>query len=111
MDLDFKKLRQRGMLATTASGEEAVELTAKSNERLRHLSRQDRLETLHHWERDLSKVVEGHDGTVVPESLSLLGQYVRIVLPLRTFDKAVADLNRKDVRVDMVDRKLSLPSG
>ena len=111
MQLNLDKLRARGATAQTAAGEEAVHLTAKSNAVLRHLPRAERLETLRGWEDSLKGTVEANGGTIVPDSLSLLGQYVQILLPVRSVDKVVAELNQRDIRVDTVERKLSMPSG
>lgn len=100
----LSKLRERGQLARTPDGDEAVPVSLMCQVPLKAGSRAGRKDELHAFFARLGDEF-GHELAMNPQSLSVTGQTVEALIPVDTFKRTVDSLASRQVRVDiLIDR-------
>lgn len=99
---DLDKLHQRGLTEQTSRGEQGVRLTAQCRAPLFDHSRQERRAILESWQKTLQDRLTNYRAELVPDSLSVLGQTVEVIVPLETLQSAEADIAGDGIRLDPV---------
>jgi hypothetical protein len=105
----IQKLRNLGAISRLDTGEEGVRVSLQYKPRLDEPSRTARRDILH---REFEKIASEclSEGTQVDlGSLSVSGQTVEAVLPVKNYDRLVNDLEQKDVRVDDLINRQVIP--
>jgi hypothetical protein len=103
----LQQLRNLGATARLASGEEGVRVSLQYRARLAEPSRAARRELLHREFQSIAAELVPKGTEVDLGSLSISGQTVEAVLPLREYDHLVDDLKKRQVRVDaLLDRQV-----
>lgn len=111
MDKDLiRKLRDLGALSRTSKGEEGVRVSLQYKPRLEEPSRSARREILQRAFRKVASEVLARGLECDLKSLSVSGQTVQAVLPVRDYESLVDELEQKDIRVDaLLDQQIVPP--
>lgn len=99
---DPDKLHRRGLTERTSRGEQRVRLTAQCPAPLLDHSRQERRAVLESWQKTLQDRLANYRAELVPDSLSVLGQTVEVIVPLATLQSAEADIAGDEIRLEPV---------
>ena len=106
----IRKLRDLGALSRTSTGEEGVRVSLHYKPRLDEPSRSARREILQSAFGKVASEVHSRGLECDLGSLSVSGQTVEAVLPVRDYESLVDELERKDIRVDaLLDQQIVPP--
>lgn len=100
---EIDKLRRLGMVETGPTGTELVRVTAQLRQLLGPVSRDERRAQLQAFESAMGRYLARHGGSIVPDSLSVLGQTLEALVPVDRLPALEAELDDK-VRLDLVRR-------
>lgn len=99
---DLEKLRRLGLVRKLPDGTEAVKITAQYCGTPSSSDRGVWKAQMEAWENLMSDKLAKVGAEIVPNSLSLSAQTVEAVVPTFRLDEVAKDLNKEDIRVDLV---------
>jgi uncharacterized protein HemX len=107
---EIDKLRKLGATVQLDDGGEGVRLTAQFRGTPESRDRQAWKSTLEEWERHLSDKMKPFGGHMVDGSLSLSGQTVELVVPVKDLEAAVRKLSDDDIGVRLTQERTIDPN-
>jgi hypothetical protein len=107
---DIEKLRKLGAIEQLQGGEEGVRLTAQFRGAPATPDRRAWKSTLEEWERHVSGQMKQFGAHTVDGSLSMSGQTVQLIVPVKDLEAAVRKLSEDDIDVRLTQERTIDPN-
>lgn len=99
---EVERLRQLGLIEHTEAGAEAVRVTAQFHISDRKRSRTLLREALLDRQKAVQPILQECEAAIVPDSLSVSGQLVEMVVPVSRLEDLSAAMSGEGVRIDLI---------
>lgn len=95
-------MRRLGLLERTPTGAEAVRVTAQFKLPLENRTRLALKEAIERRQHEIEETFTEFDALIVPDSLSVTGQLVEVLVPVANLTGLSEVLAHKGVRIDVI---------